>query len=34
VVQNGKDEKLMARVVVVEIKGKHLGGNPGTNYNQ
>ena len=34
VVQNGKDEKLMARVVVVESKGRHLGGNPDTKYKQ
>jgi type III restriction enzyme len=34
VVQNGKDEKPMARVVVVESKGRHLGGNPDTKYKQ
>ena len=34
VLQNGKDEKPMARVVVVESKGRHLGGNPDTTYKQ
>jgi len=34
VVQNGKDEKPIARVVVVESKGKHLGGNPDTEYKR
>ena len=34
VVQNGKDEKPIARVVVVESKGRHLGGNPDTEYKR
>lgn len=34
VVQNGKDEKPVARVVVVESKGRHLGGNPDTEYKR
>ncbi|HEX3890397.1 MAG TPA: hypothetical protein VHX90_06045, partial [Verrucomicrobiae bacterium] len=34
VVQNGKDEKPMARVVVVESKGKHLAGNLDTEYKR
>ncbi len=34
VVQNGKDKKPIARVVVVESKGKHLGGNPDTEYKR
>jgi type III restriction enzyme len=34
VVQNGKDEKPIARVVVVESKGRHLGGNPDTKYKE
>lgn len=34
VVQNGEDEKPMARVVVVESKGRHLGGNPDTEYKR
>ena len=34
VVQNSKDEKPVARVVVVESKGKHLGGNPTQNTNR
>jgi type III restriction enzyme len=34
VVQNAKDKKPIARVVVVESKGKHLSGNPDTEYKQ
>ena len=34
VVQNGKDEKPVARVVVVESKGKHLFGNLDTEYKR
>jgi type III restriction enzyme len=34
VVQNGKDERPVARVVVVESKGGHLKGNPDTLYKQ
>lgn len=34
VVQNGKDEKPVARVVVVESKGKHLVGNLDTEYKR
>jgi hypothetical protein len=34
VVQNGKDEKPVARVVVVESKGQHLSGNPDTEYKR
>ena len=34
VVQHGKDEKPIARVVVVESKGRHLGGNPDTEYKR
>jgi len=34
VVQNGKDQKPVARVVVVESKGKHLSGNPDTEYKR
>jgi hypothetical protein len=34
VVQNGTDERPVARVVVVESKGRHLGGNPDTNYKK
>jgi type III restriction enzyme len=34
VVQNGKDEKPVARVVVVESKGKHLLGNLDTEYKR
>jgi type III restriction enzyme len=34
VVQSGKDEKPVARVVVVESKGKHLSGNPDTEYKR
>lgn len=34
VVQNGADRKPGARVVVVESKGRHLTGNPDTNYKQ
>ena len=32
--QNGKNEKPIARVVVVESKGKHLSGNPDTEYKR
>ena len=34
VVQNGEDQKPVARVVVVESKGRHLGGNPDTEYKR
>jgi type III restriction enzyme len=34
VVQNGRDEKPVARVVVVESKGRHLSGNPDTEYKR
>jgi len=34
VVQNGEDQKPVARVVVVESKGRHLGGNPDTDYKR
>ena len=34
VVQNGKDQKPVARVVVVESKGEHLSGNPDTEYKR
>ena len=34
VVQNGEDQKPVARVVVVESKGQHLGGNPDTKYKE
>lgn len=34
VVQNAKDEKPVARVVVVESKGRHLSGNPDTEYKR
>ena len=34
VVQNGQDQKPMARVVVVESKGKHLAGNADTEYKR
>lgn len=34
VVQNGQDEKPVARVVVVESKGKHLVGNADTEYKR
>ena len=33
-VQNGEDQKPVARVVVVESKGRHLGGNPDTEYKR
>ena len=34
VVQNSKDKKPVARVVVVESKGRHLEGNPDTDYKR
>jgi len=34
VVQNGQDEKPVARVLVVESKGKHLMGNVDTEYKR
>jgi type III restriction enzyme len=34
VVQNGKDQRPVARVVVVESKGQHLAGNPDTEYKR
>jgi type III restriction enzyme len=34
VVQNGKGKKPVARVVVVESKGRHLKGNPDTDYKR
>jgi type III restriction enzyme len=34
VVQNGQDEKPVAKVVVVESKGKHLAGNLDTEYKR
>ncbi|HEV7926694.1 MAG TPA: hypothetical protein VGR14_15150 [Verrucomicrobiae bacterium] len=34
VVQNGKDRKPVARVLVVESKGQHLSGNPDTEYKR
>src|SRR5256885_10355992 len=34
VVQNGKDKRPMAKVVVVESKGQHLAGNPDTSYKR
>jgi type III restriction enzyme len=34
VVQNGQDQKPVARVVVVESKGQHLSGNPDTEYKR
>ena len=34
VVQNGKDRKPVARVVVVESKGRHLAGNADTEYKR
>ena len=34
VTQNGRDEKPIARVVVVESKGQHLEGNRDTNYKR
>jgi type III restriction enzyme len=34
VVQNGQDQKPVARVVVVESKGRHLEGNPDTEYKR
>ena len=34
VVQNGKDKRPVAKVVVVESKGQHLAGNPDTDYKR
>src|SRR5205085_10216243 len=34
VVQNGEDQKPVARVVVVESKGQHLAGNADTEYKR
>ncbi len=34
VFQNGKGKKPVARVVVVESKGRHLEGNPDTEYKR